>query len=228
VTDALRAWRVVERPALMTAVPSLAIAARCGGCGAPLSLAGAPLDAAWCVHCRDRWGPPPGGWPAGGGCAGWAAAAYRGPIRRAILVAKRGAPAAATSLLLRRLPPGLVPPGAVVTWVPGHPLRTITAPDSGRVFAEALAHREEVEARPLLRRSPLGRRQAGRTEDDRRRDPARLGLRVTGRVPESVVIVDDVRTTGTTLDHAARLLRGAGASRVFAIAVAAAPSLLER
>jgi predicted amidophosphoribosyltransferase len=214
-------------------VMAVAAPARCGGCGDALAMAvvaaGSGVPATWCVHCRDRWGPPPGRWgPGPAGCEGWAAAAYRGPVRRGVLAAKRGAPAAAVELLLARLPPGTLPPGAEVTWVPGHPLRTIGGPDASRALADAIAAREGLVARPLLRRSPLGRRQAGRTDAVRRARPERLGLAVVGAPVGPVVLVDDVRTTGTTLDHAAALLRAAGAPSVVAITVAAAPSLMER
>ncbi|MDQ8045225.1 MAG: phosphoribosyltransferase family protein [Solirubrobacteraceae bacterium] len=150
-------------------------------------------------------------------------------MRRGILAAKRGGPQAATALLLRRLPPDLAPPGSIVTWVPGHPLRTVGAPDAGRALATAVAVRAGLPLRPLLRRSPLGRRQAGRSDLERCAEPHRLGLSARP-VPHgtSVVVVDDVRTTGTTLDHAAELLRAAGAAEVVAVVVAAAPSSLDR
>lgn len=199
---------------------------RCGGCGAPLGLSAV---VPWCVHCRDRLGPPPGGWAAGvDGCAGWAAAVYRGRVRRSVLTAKRGAPQAATSLLLQRLPAGLLPPGATVTWVPGHPLRVVGRPDAGRALAGAVAEHDGLELRRLLRRSPLGRRQGGRSDLERRTAPDRLGLAVLGpAVRGPVVVVDDVRTTGTTLDHVGALLRAAGASEVFAVVVAAAPGSID-
>jgi competence protein ComFC len=132
------------------------------------------------------------------------------------------------ALLLARWPEGLLPRGAQVTWIPGHPLRTIGGPDASRVLAEAVAHRAGLPVGPLLRRSPLGRRQAGRAEEVRRARPERLGLAAIGAQTGPVVLVDDVRTTGTTLDHAAALLRDAGADAVVAITVAAAPSLMQR
>ncbi len=175
-----------------------------------------------------RWGPPAGGWAAGSdGCAGWAAAAYRGPVRRAVLAAKAGAPAAAVALLLERCPTGLVPEAAEVTWVPGHPLRTIRAPDGGRALASALGEREGLAVRRMLDRSPIGRRQARRSPDERRANAHRLGLRVVGRPGRCVVIVDDVRTTGATLDQVAALLVAGGAQSVFAVTVAAAPSEID-
>ncbi|MDO9397821.1 MAG: hypothetical protein Q7T71_14840 [Herbiconiux sp.] len=133
------------------------------------------------------------------------------------------------ALLLARWPPGRLPAGTLVTWVPGHPLRTFAAPDSGRALAAALAGREDgVEHAALLSRSPLGRRQARRDAADRRAGATRLGLRAVGTPRGAVVLVDDVRTTGASLDHASRLLLEAGATSVFSITVAAAPAELDR
>lgn len=211
---------------------TLVVARRCGGCGEPLwspppgrgGLDGAQGCDAWCGHCRDRWGPSPGWWhPTPGGCPGWAAATYRGRVRRSVLAAKRGGHASAQQLLLARWPAGRLPAGCDVTWVPGHPRRARRGTDAGRALAEAVARREGVAARPLLGRAAGGRRQAGLTDDERRADPARLGLRLQRRPQPVVVLVDDVRTTGTTLDHAARLLRAGGALRVMALVVANAP-----
>jgi adenine/guanine phosphoribosyltransferase-like PRPP-binding protein len=150
-----------------------------------------------------------------------------------VLAAKAGAPGALAALLLDRMPPGLVTSGVQVTWVPGHPLRTVVTPDSGRALAAAVVRRTNdigvsAELVPLLGRSPLGRRQARRSSEDRRSGAHRLGLRSTSVPHGEVVLIDDVRTTGATLDHAARLLREAGAERVLAITVAAAAAELER
>ncbi len=203
--------------------------ARCGGCGDELpGPAVAPtageVQGSWCVHCWARCGPTAGYWVAGQtSCPGWAAAAYRGRVRRALLQAKRGAPAASVALLLDRWPVGGLPAGAHVTWVPAHPRRALRGPDAGKVLAQALATREGLPVERLLWRVPWARRQAGRTVADRAAAPHRLGLRAVGRAPRSIVLVDDVRTTGTTLDHAAALLRAAGAQEILAITVAAAP-----
>ncbi|MBJ7471258.1 MAG: ComF family protein [Solirubrobacteraceae bacterium] len=209
---------------LALAAPSL-----CGGCGDALptlpSIAGS-LPTGWCTHCFDRWGPTPGAWQgAPDACPGWAAAEYRGRVRRALLQAKRGAPEAAIGLLLHRLQlqPGSLPSGAHITWVPGHPRRALRGPDAGQALARAVARQEGRTVERLLWRVPWARRQAGRTVDERCANPHRLGLRAVGRAPSCVVLVDDVRTTGTTLDHAARLLRSAGADHVVACTVAIAP-----
>lgn len=143
-------------------------------------------------------------------------------MRRAVLLAKGGRTRPLCELLLERLPLECLPSGAVVTWVPAHPRRAIRHPDSGAAIARALARREGLVARRLLRRSVRSRRQAGLDRDARRDAGARLGLRARGVVPPAVVIVDDVRTTGASLDHAAEVLRRAGARHVMGVTVAIA------
>lgn len=202
------------------------LAAVCAGCGGASMPQATPGLRAWCTHCRDRWGGVPGWWdPEPGGVAGWAAAPYAGPVRRAVLAAKHGAGEGLVELLLARLPVDCLPRGAVVSWIPAHPRRALLAPDVGAALARAVAGREGLEVARLLRRSPLGRRQAHRSSDDRRAHGDRLGLRVRGgrAVPAAVVLIDDVRTTGATLDQAAELLRRAGTRHVIGVTVAAAP-----
>lgn len=204
---------------------ALALPECCGGCGDALPPGRDRCGLrAWCAHCADRCGPLAGPWRAvDGSCPGWAAALYSGRVRRAVLAAKRGAPAAAAELLLARWPAAIEVDGLVVTWIPAHPRRAIAGPDAGRVLAHAVGEELGAPVERLLWRTPWSRRQAGRDDASRRRAPQRLGLRAVGRAPERVLLVDDVRTTGTTLDQAASLLRAAGAREVSAVTVAIAP-----
>lgn len=102
-----------------------------------------------------------------------------------------------------------------------------------------------VIGRPLARplRQSAGGTQVGRSPTERRLARSRFHLHFlppwrpiglvsavlrghTWRLPSSVLLVDDVRTTGSTLEQAARILRDLGVSTIEAavVAVASAPS----
>jgi len=103
---------------------------------------------------------------------------------------------------------------AVVVPVPLHPWRSWRR---GFNQADLLAG---TLGRPVwrpLRRHRLGRPQAGLHADERRTNVA--GVYVmrrwpTRQVPERVVLVDDVMTTGATAEACARVLKEAGVLRV--------------
>ncbi|MGB7684923.1 MAG: phosphoribosyltransferase family protein, partial [Solirubrobacterales bacterium] len=68
-----------------------------------------------------------------------------------------------------------------------------------------------------LRRRGSGR-QVGRRRADRVGHPP--CIQVHGRAPRSVLLIDDVLTTGATLAACAKALRAAGAARVVAVTFA--------
>jgi len=81
-----------------------------------------------------------------------------------------------------------------------------------RQLAEQLARRWELQlATPLRRRA--ARRQRGLSRAERRRNVAGV-FSAKGAVPRSVVLIDDVFTSGATVNAAASALRKAGARRV--------------
>lgn len=111
-------------------------------------------------------------------------------------------------------------PADAVTWVPASPAgRRERGYDQGRCLARAMARCARLRLLPLLRRAP-GPAQTGRPAVERH-----LGPRLTARRSGSgrVVLVDDVITTGTTLEVATAALRGAGWHPVLGVAVAATP-----
>ncbi len=79
-------------------------------------------------------------------------------------------------------------------------------------LARDLACRWELPFEPILRRTRPGDRQRGLSIRERRANVR--GAFVAAEVPSRVVLVDDVYTTGATVNAAASALRKAGARRV--------------
>lgn len=179
-------------------------------------------EAVICSRCARRLGraePLLGKGPPGLDRA-WSSAPYEGVARDLV-----------AALKFRCLPPAAEAMAERMAWMaPAHLLGGVIVPvpspaarlrrrgfDPAGELAVALAARLEVPLRRCLRRADR-RRQVGRRRAERLGHPPRVYA--PGPVPRSVILVDDVLTTGATLTACAQTLRAAGAARVVALTFA--------
>ena len=110
---------------------------------------------------------------------------------------------------------GLVP-------VPADPERAWERGDSpSRNLARELSRRWQLPVRDGLRRTRSLPRQRGLSLEARRRN-ARESVVAYAALPQAICVVDDVYTSGATVDACARACRRAGARRVHVVTLARA------
>jgi predicted amidophosphoribosyltransferase len=201
----------------------------CGGAGVHL-----------CAVCRDgllRLRPPlcercgaPTAWPVArcrecsgrrlGFATARAAVPYDDGVRRLVGAWKerglRRLAAEAASLVAECVP---APPAEVVTFVPADRRRSgERGHHPAERLASALAERWRLPFEPLLVRAGESQRQRGLTLVERRRNVA--GAFSALPVSDTVLLVDDVYTSGATVSSAASALRSAGARAVYVVTFA--------
>ncbi len=147
----------------------------------------------------------------------WSSAPHEGVARDLVVALKFRRLLPVADLVAERmhwLAPGSLLSGTIVP-VPTAPLRSL-----GRGFDPAAEIAASLRGRTglplsacLIRRG--GGRQVGKPRRERVGHPPHI--QVKGEAPRSVLLVDDVLTTGATLAACSRALRSAGAIRVAAI-----------
>ena len=111
--------------------------------------------------------------------------------------------------------------GNLVVPVPLHRRREL---ERGFNQAELIASRLGLPSNSqLLRRRKNTPSQTGLTRSERKRNLAGA-FEVSSRISGSIVVVDDVYTTGSTMNEIARTLKRAGAERVEVLTVARVPA----
>jgi predicted amidophosphoribosyltransferase len=200
---------------------ALLLPGKCPGCGGR----GEPV----CAGCAATMRAAPPGRPIPGVSWSVAAFAYEGVARELIARVKYRNERIAVRWLGAKVAQCCLHaplPFDVVTWIPASAMRrSARGIDHGELLAREVASGLDLTPKRLLRRDN-GPPQTGRALEERRAGPTLLATgEVAGR---SVLVVDDVTTTGATLAAAARVLHACGALDVSAAAGARTPGPADR
>ena len=152
----------------------------------------------------------------------WSPLAYDGVARQVVAALKFRGAVALASLMAAHVAANLPAPlraGALVPVPPQAVRRRRRGFDPAAALAAALAPRLGLPEHDCLRRLDHEGRQVGATRAQRRRD-GRLTIELRAPPPPHALLVDDVHTTGATLDACARALIAGGCREVVALTYA--------
>ncbi len=189
----------------------------CASCGRSCR-----LEAVVCTRCGRRLAaaePLLGKGPPGLDRA-WSSAPHEGIARSLVAALKFRHLLPVANLMADRiqwLAPAHMLGGAIVPVPPAPSRLRRRGFDPAGELAAALAERLSSPLESCLARRG-GRRQVGRRRSERLGQPPRI--HATGIAPRSVLLIDDVLTTGATMSACAQALRAAGAARVVAVTFA--------
>jgi ComF family protein len=214
----------------------LILPSRCVSCGAS-----GPTACDGCLRLLDRLQPPlcgrcgaPTAWPVQRcrECAGRrlgfatarAAVRYDGTARVFVRAWKERGLRRFAAVAAELVAEVVARPAAdVITYIPPDGDRSLRrGHHPAAALARELARTWQQEAAPLLVRTRMVARQTGLARAQRRRNVREAFAAGLAGTPASVVLVDDVYTTGATVGAAAAALRRAGARRVDVVTFARA------
>lgn len=190
--------------------PQHVLCLHCGAVSLPRALCPACLAALDALRLEDSMTAP-------NVAAIWS---YRGIARELVLMLKYGGLSECAQVLADGMAsacPLLLPPDTVVTSVPmTRKHRDERGIDHGRLLAEAFAQRRGLLFQPLLTRTHETPTQQGLNAQARRKNLQGVFAAV-GQVTHPVLLLDDVYTTGSTVEVCTEVLRQAGAKEVFVL-----------
>ncbi len=151
---------------------------------------------------------------------GWVLGPYEGTLRELIRAAKYGGDPRVAHHLGRWMAQMMPEHVDLVSWVPTRWTKQLSRGfDAVRAMSTSTARGLHRPHRETLSRHDWGS-QVGRTRAERRALAPDAFVVKRGSIPSTVLLIDDVITTGTTLRVCAGRLRAAGAKQVFVLAAA--------
>lgn len=107
--------------------------------------------------------------------------------------------------------------------IPMHPIdQVIRGFNQTEIFVKKLAQKSGLGISRALKKPIKTKHQAGLKRTERLKN-LELPYQVCGTVPERVILIDDIHTTGATLNAASRALKIAGSKEIIALTLCRTP-----